>query len=97
MPGCVPTSVSCLRTCPFTISLNDHLGKACQVLTSIDAKTSAGMHAGDATAAKKGHEIAHSNLNTFLSPSSIAAELRPDLTPSAAADIYTGAPTMIHT
>lgn len=36
------------------------------------------------------HEIARSNLSTFLTPSSIAAELRPDLDPREAADIYTG-------
>ena len=36
------------------------------------------------------HEIARSNLSTFLTPSSIAAELRPDLDPVAAAAIYTG-------
>ena len=35
-------------------------------------------------------EIAKSNLDTFLTPSSIAAELRPDLEPAEAANIYTG-------
>jgi hypothetical protein len=39
------------------------------------------------------HEIARSNLSTFLTPSSIAAELRPDLDPVAAAAIYTGVGT----
>ena len=62
-----------------------------QALTTLHAKVSAGTHAGGATAAEVGHEIAQSNLDTFLTPSSIAAELRPDLTPAAAADIYSGA------
>jgi hypothetical protein len=43
------------------------------------------------TAEEVSHEIARSNLSTFLTPSSIAAELRPDLDPVAAAAIYTGA------
>ena len=30
-------------------------------------------------------------MNTFLTPSSIAAELRPDLDPEEACEIYTGA------
>ena len=37
------------------------------------------------------HEIARSQMNTFLTPSSIAAELRPDLDPEQACEIYTGA------
>ena len=37
------------------------------------------------------YQIARSNLDTFLTPSSIAAELRPDLDPAEAAEIYTGA------
>ena len=36
------------------------------------------------------HEIARSQMNTFLTPSSIAAELRPDLDPEQACEIYTG-------
>ena len=31
-------------------------------------------------------------MNTFLTPSSIAAELRPDLDPEDACELYTGAP-----
>ncbi len=62
-----------------------------QALTTLHAKVTASTHAEGATAAEVGHEIAQSNLDTFLTPSSIAAELRPDLIPAAAADIYTGA------
>ena len=41
--------------------------------------------------AQVSHEIARSQMNTFLTPSSIAAELRPDLDPEEACEIYTGA------
>ena len=41
------------------------------------------------------HEIARSNLDTFLTPSSIAAELRPDLDPHEAANVYTGEDTLL--
>lgn len=69
--------------------------RMCQALATSDAKVTA-ARSGDATAAKVGHEVAQSNLDTFLTPSSMAAKLRPDLTPPAAADIYTGAhPSML--
>lgn len=61
-----------------------------QALTSIQQKAAAGTHSGEQTAAEVGHHIALSNLDTFLTPSSIAAELRPDLSPDKAADVYTG-------
>lgn len=48
------------------------------------------MNQQPSTAEEVSHEIARSNLSTFLTPSSIAAELRPDLDPVAAAAIYTG-------
>lgn len=52
---------------------------------------SKGSNAGRQTSVEEvSHEIARSNLTTFLTPSSIAAELRPDLDPVEAAVIYTG-------
>lgn len=61
-----------------------------QALTSMQQKVAAGTQTTEKTAAEVGHHIALSNLDTFLTPSSIAAELRPDLSPDKAADIYTG-------
>ena len=54
------------------------------------------MNQQPSTAEEVSHEIARSNLSTFLTPSSIAAELRPDLDPVAAAAIYTGVAVDCH-
>jgi len=57
----------------------------------LNSEPSGSQPGGDVGAESVSHEIARSNLSTFLTPSSIAAELRPDLDPVEAADIYTGA------
>lgn len=65
------------------------LPQALDAVLNSEASGSQPAIGGDSAEAVS-HEIARSNMSTFLTPSSIAAELRPDLDPVEAADIYTG-------
>ena len=55
------------------------------------ALTSSTSTTGSDDSSAEGYAIAHSQLQTFMTPSGVAADLRPDLDPVQAADIYTGA------